>query len=489
MKMLKNINNVNLFMAGLLIVVSTSGCEDMFDINEDPSRLNENQISLSGILPPVIQFTAAAQFGASSYGSYYPQYLAGAAGQAANIDAYNPYGFDALWADAYLDAMPNLIELRELADERGAPYYAGISKLLLAVNLMISTDIWGAIPYSEAFQANENLNPAYDPMEEIYNVHLNNLLDGAIADFQQQAPEFSGLNPGVDDLIYGGNIEQWLKAAYAMRARYYLHLSEKDASYLADAVEDAERSFSNQSGEGDLQLIYNQEVFNPWYNFVANANTKSHRPSEFFVESMNGSEAGAFPGLFDPRLPILVDNSGADEYIGRPTGVPDNQALDANVDITVETYFGSRTAPIPIITYAEVKFIEAEASLESDPENAYEAYLAGIRGDMEKLGVVPAEIEAYINSPQISAGAENLTLSDILMQKYIALFLNMETWTDMRRYDYDPDIYVGLEKPGTNFIDGNPWIQRGNYPDNEPGRNTSLPEVGDQSEEVWLFEE
>jgi hypothetical protein len=86
-------------------------------------------------------------------------------------------------------------------------------------------------------------------------------------------------------------------------------------------------------------------------------------------------------------------------------------------------------------------------------------------------------------------GAGNLTLSDIMMQKYIALFLNMETWTDMRRYEYDPDIYIGLEKPGTNFIAGNPWIQRGNYPDNEPGRNTSLPEVGDQSEEVWLFEE
>jgi hypothetical protein len=34
-----------------------------------------------------------------------------------------------------------------------------------------------------------------------------------------------------------------------------------------------------------------------------------------------------------------------------------------------------------------------------------------------------------------------------MQQKYIALFLNPESWTDMRRYDFSPEIYPNLVFP------------------------------------------
>jgi hypothetical protein len=79
-------------------------------------------------------------------------------------------------------------------------------------------------------------------------------------------------------------------------------------------------------------------------------------------------------------------------------------------------------------------------------------------------------------------------MADIMLQKYLALYLQIETWTDMRRYQYDPTVYVGIEKPINNQIPGEPWIQRSKLADNEPGVNTCIPEVPHQGVPLWLFE-
>ncbi|WP_420477456.1 hypothetical protein, partial [Noviherbaspirillum sp. ST9] len=126
------------FSAALLVLV-TGACSDQLDINDDPSRLTPDQVALSALLPATIQFTATSFFNAGQYGNYYPQYFAGSAGQEAQIDAYNPYGFDNIWESAYRDAMPNLKELIMRAEAAGAPQYAGIGKLLMALNLMQSS--------------------------------------------------------------------------------------------------------------------------------------------------------------------------------------------------------------------------------------------------------------------------------------------------------------------------------------------------------------
>ncbi|MNW20689.1 hypothetical protein D3C71_2212010 [compost metagenome] len=57
----------------------------------------------------------------------------------------------------------------------------------------------------------------------------------------------------------------------------------------------------------------------------------------------------------------------------------------------------------------------------------------------------------------------------------------------MRRYQYDTNIYKGLQKPIKNLL-GTEWVQRGNYPDNEPGRNVNVPKVANQAVKIWLFQ-
>src|SRR5690606_41147911 len=70
-----------------------------------------------------------------------------------------------------------------------------------------------------------------------------------------------------------------LKAAHAIRARYFLHLSNRQPELLNNAVQEAEASFT--SVEDDLQLIYEEQNPNPWFGFVGNATNKIMRPSSY----------------------------------------------------------------------------------------------------------------------------------------------------------------------------------------------------------------
>jgi hypothetical protein len=68
------------------------------------------------------------------------------------------------------------------------------------------------------------------------------------------------------------------------------------------------------------------------------------------------------------------------------------------------------------------------------------------------------------------------------------MYLQMETWTDMRRYQYAPNVYLGLQKPIDILLPGSLWIQRSNVADDEPGVNTCLPQFESQGSVLWLFQ-
>ena len=65
-------------------------------------------------------------------------------------------------------------------------------------------------------------------------------------------------------------------------------------------------------------------------------------------------------------------------------------------------------SPALIATYAEQKFIEAEAAFRVDKTRSYQACLEGISAHMEMLGVNSADIEAYLADPAVDVGVETL---------------------------------------------------------------------------------
>src|SRR5690606_23037525 len=166
--------------------------------------------------------------------------------------------------------------------------------------------------------------------------------------------------------------------------------------------------------------------------------------SNFFVELLKNPLSAAV-AIQDPRLPIIVPEAVNGGYHGVVTGRGLDGLPSEDFSLGNGGFYTSPASPTYMITYSEVKFIEAEARFtKGDLPGAYAALKAGVQADLEKLAVPAAEITAYLAQLDVEVGSSGITLSDIMIQKYIANMLNPETWVDMRRMDYSSDIYPGL---------------------------------------------
>jgi len=124
-----------------------------------------------------------------------------------------------------------------------------------------------------------------------------------------------------------------------------------------------------------------------------------------------------------------------------------------------------------LMTYSQLQFIKAEAAwINNDPATALISYTEGVNAHMDfsKQYAPDAEIydqrrEQYLNSEEIiPTSPDDLTLSKIMLQKYIATWGwgFFETWSDMRRYHYDQDagenaVYKGFQLPDPLYRDNN----------------------------------
>lgn len=471
----------------ILVLLMSSSCEDYLggDTNIDPTRVSE--VSLEALLPTSIEATSEAHYQVALETSQVAQHMADYF--SAGADIHDVFRIGTGWTNIYLRAMANAKQLERQAEEQNAPHYAGIAKIIQAINLGLATDNWENVPFTEAYQGAEELTPAYDTQQAIYETIIPDLLNSAIEDLQATS---SSSSPGADDLVYRGNLEQWIKTANVLKARYAIHLTNKGAAEAANQALQALSGLAYTSNEDDFQLFYDERNLNPWHARIGLAiNTGNYiiAHSEQLVEAMNGDTYG----VFDPRLPIIADKGTSDNYIGMVNGTGEGNT----VNLTVDTWYASANNPLLMVTYAETKFIEAEARFLANggdinsigsTDAAYLAYLEGIAVHMMKIGVDTAEIINYIANPKVSVGAENMTLELIMKEKWIALFLNPEAWVDLRRYDYSQALYKDFELPENHNPQlGGQFIQRASYPFDELSRNTQAVEANmkELPAEMW----
>ena len=84
-----------------------------------------------------------------------------------------------LWTNLY-EVMYDLRSIQSKAKESDSKIYLGISQILEAYTITVTTDLFGDVPYTEALQGSVNINPKYDTQESIYTSALK-LIDDGIA--------------------------------------------------------------------------------------------------------------------------------------------------------------------------------------------------------------------------------------------------------------------------------------------------------------------
>ncbi|MCY1519706.1 Starch-binding associating with outer membrane [compost metagenome] len=127
----------------------------------------------------------------------------------------------------------------------------------------------------------------------------------------------------------------------------------------------------------------------------------------------------------------------------------------------------------PLFSYSQLQFAKAEALfIKGDKGGAYTAYRNGITGHMDFVNlygrngtvvapaITSAEITAYMTSSEVAQSATDLTIADIMGQKYIAQWgwAGQEQWCDLRKYHYDPTVFTQFKQlePSEFYVTSNP---------------------------------
>lgn len=392
-----------------------SSCSSWIDssINTDPNYPTDVPMAL--LVGPIEANLAYVVGGDLSRDACtWMQQIAGLQSQSSDIDVYNISESDVnnSWSfNLYSPGMVNTKILMSKSVAALSPHYTGIAKVLMAYHLGVTTDLWGDIPYSNALNgANGQTKSTYDTQQTIYTT-IFTLLNGAITDLNSTT---SATTPGSEDLIYSGDLTKWIKTAYALKARYSLHLAKQNPTTAYTDVLTAIANAYTSNGD-DFKMIYGSALnnSNPMYQFTQQrsgyigANLK-------FVSMLTATN--------DPRLTVYYTGS-----IGSPSGSSPNTSASG-----IGVNYASATSPVYLMSYAEQKFIEAEARFQTnDKPGAVLAYNAGLKASLDREGVYDA---TWFAANSITVGT--ITLEKIINQKYLSSFLQIETWSDWRRTGY-----------------------------------------------------
>ncbi|GAB3196154.1 hypothetical protein ABID22_002796 [Pontibacter aydingkolensis] len=453
-------------------MISLQGCEDYFDLDENPNLVNDPP--LQTMLSTTTQKTGLNSQRVASITSFFVQYLAGPTA-GGSTDTYEIADYTGTWDALYL-AMADIHDMKQKARTEGASEYVGVANVMMAYHLMLVSDMWGDAPYSNAF-VSTTLTPEFDSAEQLYNESLT-LLDEAIAELSKTDSRVK-LN-AESDLIHNGNTSNWIKTAYALKARQLNKVSET-SSYDPKAVLAAvENSYTSNADNADMGVF---TTINPWAAVAQNNAllVLGGWLSEQLIEHLKGTTTG----IFDPRIEQITERTVNGVFIGTPNGAgnvgPASSTVKDESYISRNSPLTSDEAPLIIVSYPEVKMIEAEAALRDDQrQRAYNAYLEGIRASMRLLQVDPAAANTYVTDPAVAVGAANLTLDLIFKEKYVITYLNPEAWNDARRYDYK---YAGFTLPVGAAL--NTFIRRVAYPVGETSKNPNTPDSAPLSEPLW----
>jgi hypothetical protein len=442
--------------------------DKMDEINRELN--NALSMSAQSMLPDVI-LKSAVETGATDiawYATVYIEHSAGTWGQ--SVDADRRIGqtaaslFNNNWNNLYdvLMICNDMIKKTDPdGDEPDNQFARGVAQILTAYNLATLTDMWGEVPWTEALKGAEILQPKFDNQSAIYP-KIQQLLDDGIASLNA-ATNISG----VGDYIYNGNKAAWIKAAYSLKARYYMRLSQKEGGASASALGAIANGFASNADNFEFDAyVASATGENPWYQFLADRTHLSVSQTLFNI--MNDRN--------DPRMAAYFTMIGDTVYNPAPSGSA-TQTQGGLYSQSLITENG-QTAATPLMTYHELKFIEAEAKQRTGVGTWQTSLQEAIAANFAYHGVTG---DSAYYADEVAPRLAGNELNEIMIQKYIAFyeFEAIEAYNDYRRVPG----FLTLNNPN-NATTGFVW--RFPYAVSEVSCNPdNIPEVNVFADKVW----
>ena len=309
----------------------------------------------------------------------------------------------------------------------GDQFLLGMVKVWEGLAMGTATSVWGDLPYSEAVNPAIE-SPRLDSQQSIYAA-VQSRLDEGIAALQTAAATATGnCVPTEGDLIYcaaavakATEIQRWIRAAYTLKARFHLHLVERNgnAEYglalaaaqngISEAPTSATQAIDGQA-PGDFRMFHGSTQdfdANVWAEFLlARADIVAGNVLVQILKARNDTV----------RLRRYFDANSAGQFVGADrNNVPvpaGGSSVPSVINTSVRRQFTFRQA---IVTWAENQLIMAEAKFMTGDS-------AGAVGNVNA-------VRTAVGMPALGG----VSFTDVMLEKYIAMFQNIDVWSDFKR--------------------------------------------------------
>ncbi|MFL0086042.1 SusD/RagB family nutrient-binding outer membrane lipoprotein [Tenacibaculum maritimum] len=366
------------------------------------------------------------------------------------------------WAIFYKNLRDNEIILKQANTSTANLVYKGPALILKAYMAMGLTDLFGDVPYFDAFKGTEGVvTPTYDQQQRIYldpNGILDNL-DNAITALKN----YKDITPLEGDILYRGNLQSWIQFANSLKIKALIRISSKvnvkndlqklynEGNYIKVNTQNAVFDFTNTAPNSFRLAQLRVGDFN---NFVL---------SETMEEIMNRFNDTRLATLFRPYA-----NATSNEFNGLINGIDASNTSIALADYSLAgTIFREDTATLDanFLTAWETSLLLAEAAekglIIADAKKLYET---GVTLAFEYWNTeLPAN---YLNENASYNAIGTTPLEQIATQKWISSVINgYESWIEYRRTGF-PNL-----KPIAASLNNNLIPIRMPYPPEEEALN------------------
>jgi len=322
--------------------------------------------------------------------------------------------------------------IQAAAQDAGDNFLLGIAKTWEGLAIGTATSVWGDLPYREAVTEGIE-SPALDPQQQIY-ADVQTRLDEGIAALTALGSPTGNCVPAEGDLIYcaaavarATQIARWIRAAHTLKARFYLHVVERQGvTAYQSALAEANLGI-NEAAANATQAIHGQAPGDFRFFHGSVQDFDANIWAEFLLARQDIVAGDRLVGILKARNDTVrmrgyFDANPQGQFVGadqnnatvRPPGCPAPPGACASsvINTTVRRVFTFRQ---PIVTWAENQLILAEAKFATGDSAGGAANVNAVR--------------AAVGLPALAAP----TFVDVMTEKYIAMFQNIDVWSDYKR--------------------------------------------------------
>ncbi len=240
------------------------------------------------------------------------------------------------------------------------------------------------------------------------------LIDDAIADLN------AGQTKVIDiyDFTYAGDTAKWIRAAHTLKARILLNWAEVNSGNYAAALTEAQQGIASNADNWASRHSNTSGEENLWWQFETRR--FGYIKAAFHLVNMLATDN-------DPRLQIYFGLDQTGQISGSRPG-----ELNSNVSWLNPAMFGSPDWDLDLVSCYENQFIMAECQYQT----AGDAVALATLNDVIQPGLETLYGLAANSLPRYTGITGEAVLEAIMLEKYKALFLNPQVWSDWRRTNY-----------------------------------------------------